>query len=115
MKTVTKGVFKSCLEECASFQVSLKVFNKFEMCWAKMEISDFQVEKACVDKLKKLAWLVYITASSQILGVDGLMLDKTYLALSVLGLVATNSNHSGSGKEVDIQMVNRIKERSPVD
>ena len=49
-----------CSKICADFQLSLKMYNKFDSVWSKLEFKDKFFQKACVEKLKKTAWFLYL-------------------------------------------------------
>ena len=49
-----------CSKICSDFQLSLKMYNKFDSVWTKMEFKDKNFQKACVEKLKKTGWFLYL-------------------------------------------------------
>ena len=38
------------------------MYNKFDQIWEKLGIKDAMVEKDCTNKLKKMAWTIFIVA-----------------------------------------------------
>ena len=44
------------------FTQALTVFNKFEDIWNKLGIKDKSLNKASAEKIRKLAWLIFIIA-----------------------------------------------------
>ena len=42
------------------------MFNKFDFLWGKLEVQDRSIEKSCHQKLKKLAWYIYLCSKPQL-------------------------------------------------
>ena len=64
---VLKSVLSKCSAICANFQTSLKIYNKFDSVWSKLALRDSSIDKACCEKLKRIAWLSYLLAKESIL------------------------------------------------
>jgi len=47
--------------------MSLKIFNKYDNLWNKLEIKDLVVHKACTDKLKRIIWIIYLISKFEII------------------------------------------------
>ena len=107
-----------CNQVCYEYQTSLKMFNKFDNIWQKLDLKDKNIEKACEENLKKTAWLVYIVAKHSIfeeeakLNMHGnhSLLEFAFLILAVLHTVILHSNHSkDSQSDVEIPMISSFK------
>jgi hypothetical protein len=44
----------------------LKIYNKFDNIWNKIDIKDNSLERACSEKLKKFTWLIFLVAKNNI-------------------------------------------------
>jgi hypothetical protein len=79
------------------------MYNKFDQIWDKLGIKDALVEKDCTNKLKKMAWTIFIVAKNKLCegtfrlnmpGGNQNLMEYTLLILAVLHLVVLHSNCS---------------------
>lgn len=87
MVQLESAVITDCDTIIRDFALSLTIFTKFEEIWKKIGINDKSLNKACTDKLKKTAWLIFIIAKVRILQRRGDLVDFAYLLVSVIYFV----------------------------
>ena len=85
------------------FQTSLKMFNKFDHIWQKLEVKDKNLALSTEEKLKKMGWLIYILAKQHIFSAHNMhgnhsLPEFAFLILATLQLVVLKANPA----EVDI-------------
>lgn len=99
------------------------MYNKFDTIWSKLDIKDKCVEKACHEKLKKTAWLMYIVSKHSIFEEEGKMNmhgnhslpEFAFLILAVLQVIVVHSNHSGETADVDIGLIKSFRSTQQQD
>lgn len=57
---LVESIATACSQVCFEFQTSLKMFNKFDHIWQKLEVKDKSMAMNTEEKLKKMGWLIYI-------------------------------------------------------
>jgi hypothetical protein len=107
-------VVHGCWTLLCNFQSALKIYNKFDRLWTKLEIQNYSIQKDVDQKLKKTAWMMYIWSKHALFeGVDlysaSSLPDCVLLIISILHLVATNSNHLGDSAEVKMGLYDIFK------
>mgnify|MGYP000742710885 CR=1 FL=1 len=74
------------------------MFKKFDSVWTKLEVSDKTIETACVEKLRRMAWMIYITSKDMISETShgSSLTELAFLIVAVLHFLVENTNHSSS-------------------
>jgi len=91
------------------------MYNKFDHIWAKLEVTDTSLEKACAEKLHKISWLLYLSAKPFVFescfGKPSLP-EYAFLIVAVLHTVVTNANHSSDSPDIRIGAIESFKRQN---
>jgi hypothetical protein len=96
------GVSEEHLQKCSTqlynFQTALKIFNKYDFLWSKLDIKNFSIAKDVVNNYKKLGWMLYIYSKNIIFEGKDLfsahsLPECVLLIVSILHLMVTNCTY----------------------